>query len=170
MATYYCVDTGTELAPDPWSPAAKGPHLKHLLLVDAGDELIFWGLNSCLGILFLLSNGQRIGGHVVEIFPIEGGPRGAGVENAEKVLKDMKAMIPGGASVSKLIFVYNARIWGFNNLMALMGSPAYFGIRYGNQCNAKVVGSTILVEEKGKASVTYSTSGVGGIDWEPPKH
>ena len=185
MAIYYCVDKGTEENPDLGvAPTGKGQFLKHVHRVGASDELVFYGLNSCLGILFLLNTGERIGGHVVELYP-----KGSGVENSESVLKEMKSEIPRGAWIQKVVFIYNARVWGFNRLLALIGSPPYLGIRYGDGTVDAMVTDRItvrkiesVVEAKladGKTKVRRVPTGaaddhllteIGGIEWNEPQH
>jgi hypothetical protein len=176
MPRYYCVDYGSETSPDVTCPFRNtDPNMKHVLLVNSDDELIFYGLNSCLGILLLLSNGQRISGHIVQLDPRDYS-RDAKA-NAHTVLNEMLKIKPAKAEVVKAVFLFNSNEWGFKTLMGKLGNPTYLGISYSavptNKIDATVQDTRIVAIERQEPQKTWShwtktswLTEVGGINFQ----
>lgn len=171
MPKCYCVDYGTEASPDKWDPFRKGdPRVGHVLLVNASDELVFYGLNSCLGILLLLSDGRRLAGHVVEFNDQH--PMASAAENAHRVLGEMLQLKPANLTVTKAIFIFNSGSWNLHGLLGDLGMPKYLGINYrpaDKKIDAEVLPEAITIKERegGKNwSVTKWFSQSGDIDFK----
>lgn len=177
MTTYYCVDIGTETDPNPWDPFKKGdPCVGHALLVNATDDLVFYGLNSCLGIMLLLSDGRRLAGHVVSIDMRN--PTFEAPANAQVVLGEMLHLKPANVSIKKALFIYNCNDWNMYALLGTLGHPDYLGISYFQDrsgkpamkpIDAKVMPEAITVKERAGGedwTVTRWFSQSGGIDFQ----
>jgi hypothetical protein len=153
MPTYYCVDLGTELNPGTWCPFSKGPYARHTLRVDRSDTLIFYGLNSCLGVLLLLQDGTRLAGHVVAINPDQMAENQAG--NALKVIKELK-QLAGGAAIDKVIYFFNDDSWDFGALKTELGDVPITAYRY----------DKAFINEKAKTGKMTNAYGDGGSAYD----
>jgi hypothetical protein len=186
MPTYYCVDLGTELNPDRWCPFSKGPYARHALRVEGSDTLIFYGLNSCLGVLLLLHDGTRVAGHAVAANPDQMAENPAG--NALKLIKDLK-QLAGRTAIDKVIYFFNDESWDFGALRMELGDIPITAYKYdkgyvkekaktGNKTNAygdagsaydiTVAGDTIFMTSRSAgatAGVTAKVSAVGLNDY-----
>jgi len=106
MSTYLCTDQGTaddkaDLMKALGDANAQGGDYK--LKRPAGDQVVFWNLSSCLGIVFLMNSGKRVYGHVV--MSTKSDPDVKLFTRAYSVIGLMLKLAEGEGGIEKVIFI-----------------------------------------------------------------
>lgn len=80
---------------------AEGGESNAVKKAKAGDQILFPHVDSCMGVVFFLDNGEAIGGHVPMMWGEGADFDPAG--NFERITRRMQALIPSGVGVASLM-------------------------------------------------------------------